>query len=801
MEALLVNYVEKSLEQYMRRNAVFLCERLYAEFPSEVNLQLLARCYLNNNQPHSAYYILKGMQMAQSRYLFAIACLEMDLFCEAEAALLPVKDLCAEACDHLLEVDYNDEKGGSKWDTDRKNKSIEHFRKTLSIDPMFWAAYEQLCMLGEAEEAAVCFGDATVPCVQEHYLGNASSCLQIADTDHSSDSSQRFGLEYLSRNDLKQREGNNIRVMCENNHGGPSLTGAVRLSKNSCCSTSFLSTPSPVPTQGILNHDFQNMTFNRLTAAGLSGSAASVMFLLFHMDMLFICIHVEHVSEICVFTLKRSDVAPPPLVRNIHLRQSEDSLRPNTQARGKFACDNESAQGFCFQLAELGKKYIQKMIWLLGSGLRRSARLAVGHRSLNTSQGSENKAKSLHASTKLSSETCSSTFCQGKLMETYEVAVSEFGATSSSLSSTTDVKSIQHEIENTKLSSFISDSATIKSGISNTMKLLRTLGEGYRHLCMFRCKEALNVYQKLSSKQYNTGWILSQVGKAYFELVDYLNADYAFRLARQISPYNLEEMDVYSTVLYHLKQDMKLKYLAQEMILVDRFAPQTWCAIGNCYSLQKDHESALKSFQRAVQLNSRFAYAHTLSGHEYGLTLENDYGKGVECYQTSLHVDARHYNSWYGLGMIYLCQEKFEFAEHHFRQAYQINPLSSVIMYYLGTTLEALKRSEEALEMMEKAIVIDNKNPLPKYSKAKLLVTLGKLNEALEILEELKECTPRESCIYALMGEIYKRNKKYDKAMLHFGIALDLKPSIVDVAKIEAAIEKLIIPDEMEESL
>ncbi|XP_017639651.1 cell division cycle protein 27 homolog B-like [Gossypium arboreum] len=727
MEALLVNYVEKSLEQYMRRNAVFLCERLYAEFPSEVNLQLLARCYLNNNQPHSAYYILKGMQMAQSRYLFAIACLEMDLFCEAEAALLPVKDLCAEvpngaAVQYLLGIIYRD--------TDRKNKSIEHFRKTLSIDPMFWAAYEQLCMLGEAEEAAVCFGDATVPCVQEHYLGNASSCLQIADTDHSSDSSQRFGLEYLSRSDLKQREGNNIRVMCENNHGGPILTGAVRQSKNSCCSTSFLSTPSPVPTQ-------------------------------------------------------LSDVAPPPLVRNIHLRQSEDSLRPNTQARGKFACDNESAQ-------------IRGSLFF-DSGLRRSARLAVGHRSLNTSQGSENKAKSLHASTKLSSETCSSTFYQGKLMETYEVAVSEFGATSSSLSSTTDVKSIQHEIENTKLSSFISDSATIKSGISNTMKLLRTLGEGYRHLCMFRCKEALNVYQKLSSKQYNTGWILSQVGKAYFELVDYLNADYAFSLARQISPYNLEEMDVYSTVLYHLKQDMKLKYLAQEMILVDRFAPQTWCAIGNCYSLQKDHESALKSFQRAVQLNSRFAYAHTLSGHEY--VIMEDYGKGVECYQTSLHVDARHYNSWYGLGMIYLCQEKFEFAEHHFRQAYQINPLSSVIMYYLGTTLEVLKRSEEALEMMETAIVIDNKNPLPKYSKAKLLLTLGKLNEALEILEELKECTPRESCIYALMGEIYKRNKKYDKAMLHFGIALDLKPSIVDVAKIEAAIEKLIIPDEMEESL
>jgi len=39
--------------------------------------------------------------------------------------------------------------------------------------------------------------------------------------------------------------------------------------------------------------------------------------------------------------------------------------------------------------------------------------------------------------------------------------------------------------------------------------------------------------------------------------------------------------------------------------------------MGNCYGLQKDHETALKSFQRAVQLNPRFAYAHTLCGHEY----------------------------------------------------------------------------------------------------------------------------------------------------------------------------------------
>ena len=41
-----------------------------------------------------------------------------------------------------------------------------------------------------------------------------------------------------------------------------------------------------------------------------------------------------------------------------------------------------------------------------------------------------------------------------------------------------------------------------------------------------------------------------QVGKAYFELVDYMEADQAFNLARQASPNSLEGMDIYSTVLY-----------------------------------------------------------------------------------------------------------------------------------------------------------------------------------------------------------------------------------------------------------
>lgn len=104
------------------------------------------------------------------------------------------------------------------------------------------------------------------------------------------------------------------------------------------------------------------------------------------------------------------------------------------------------------------------------------------------------------------------------------------------------------------------------------------------------------------------------------------------------------------------------------------------------------------------------------------------------------------------------------------------------------------QKNEEALEVMELAIIADKKNPLPMYQKANILVSMESFNAALGVLEELKEHAPRESSVYALMGRIYKRRNMYDKAMLHFGVALDLKPSATDVATIKVIGYSMYVP-------
>jgi hypothetical protein len=36
--------------------------------------------------------------------------------------------------------------------TDRRKSAVHHFKQALSVDPLMWAAYEELCVLGLYKE-------------------------------------------------------------------------------------------------------------------------------------------------------------------------------------------------------------------------------------------------------------------------------------------------------------------------------------------------------------------------------------------------------------------------------------------------------------------------------------------------------------------------------------------------------------------------------------------------------------------------------------------------------------------------
>lgn len=313
-----------------------------------------------------------------------------------------------------------------------------------------------------------------------------------------------------------------------------------------------------------------------------------------------------------------------------------------------------------------------------------------------------------------------------------------------------------------------------KRSAEGLIALLRTLAHGYQQLSLFNFTEAQQAFDSIPKQHGESSWVRGQVAKLHYERRDYERAACIFEELHEKEPHRMDLMEIYSTVLWQLQREVSLSALAQDLRAQDKTSPITWCVLGNSFSLQKEHETAIKFFERAVQVDDEFAYSYTLLGHE--LITTEDLDKAMSCFRTGILKDPRHYNAWYGIGSIYAKQERYGLAEYHFKRALEIHPKCSVIMVHIGVMQFHLNKVEQALETMNAAIELDPTNPLGQYHRASMFFQTSRNHEALMELEKLKQIVPKESVVYYIVGKIHKKLGNVNLALMNFSWATDLDP-------------------------
>jgi anaphase-promoting complex subunit 3 len=106
------------------------------------------------------------------------------------------------------------------------------------------------------------------------------------------------------------------------------------------------------------------------------------------------------------------------------------------------------------------------------------------------------------------------------------------------------------------------------------MQLMQIIGRAYVALCQYDCPKALQLFQSVPSRHFNTGWVLCQVGRAHFEMGEYQKAEKVFSEVRSCDPCQLDGMEIYSTTLWHLGREVQLSALAQDLTNLSKESPQ-----------------------------------------------------------------------------------------------------------------------------------------------------------------------------------------------------------------------------------
>lgn len=127
---------------------------------------------------------------------------------------------------------------------------------------------------------------------------------------------------------------------------------------------------------------------------------------------------------------------------------------------------------------------------------------------------------------------------------------------------------------------------------------------------------------------------------------------------------------------------------------ISRESTQAWISTGNLFSLQRDHDQAMRCFKRATQIDPGCVYAWTLCGYE-AIEME-EYERAIAFYRTAIRTDGRHYNAWYVFIFHPFLWPAFPFLYAR---------LSSVAMLMIGTVWEWFMRKLENCVMRNIIIV------------------------------------------------------------------------------------------------
>ncbi|KAI3985197.1 hypothetical protein MKX01_015131 [Papaver californicum] len=260
------------------------------------------------------------------------------------------------------------------------------------------------------------------------------------------------------------------------------------------------------------------------------------------------------------------------------------------------------------------------------------------------------------------------------------------------------------------------------------------LGSALQELRMHT--DSLARYEHLQRTFRFSNYIQAQIAKAQYSLREFEEVEVIFEELLRNDPYRVEDMDMYSNVLYAKECFSALSYLAHRVFLTDKYRPESCCIIGNYYSLKGQHEKSVMYFRRALKLNKNYLSAWTLMGHEY-VEMKNT-PAAVDAYRRAVDINPCDYRAWYGLGQAYEMMCMPFYALYYFRKSVYLQPSDSRLWIAMAQCYETeqLHMLEEAIKCYERAANCNDREAIALHQLAKLHQELGRSEKAAYYYEK-----------------------------------------------------------------
>ena len=128
------------------------------------------------------------------------------------------------------------------------------------------------------------------------------------------------------------------------------------------------------------------------------------------------------------------------------------------------------------------------------------------------------------------------------------------------------------------------------------------------------------------------------------------------------------------------------------------------------------------------------------------------------------------------LGKIYIEQSHYGLACHEFKQALEVIPRNSEVLYLMGVAQEKQGMIEEALINYRLSHAMDNGNLDAVMAAAEVLASDGRIRQAQLYIESYMDIAGSHAGMYEIAGRLAMMQKQYEQAADYYQKAADIAP-------------------------
>ncbi len=219
----------------------------------------------------------------------------------------------------------------------------------------------------------------------------------------------------------------------------------------------------------------------------------------------------------------------------------------------------------------------------------------------------------------------------------------------------------------------------------------------------------------------------------------------ATRLDSLITAYEKDEYQQVISILDNLASSHNLNTVSKIACFYHR---------GVTYGQMGQYEQALQDFDRAIQLDDKYAWAIANRGVTYRLM--GQYEQALQDFDRAIQLDDKNASVIANRGETYRRMGQYEQALQDFDHAIQLDDKSAWIIRQRGITYRALKNYPKALDDINLAITLEPNSYSYYYSRAETYRLMGNYREAIaDFTEALKEDEP-DIATYAHRAAAYR---------------------------------------------